>query len=101
MALGQTMEQGKTHFKFQAANYLSSCIQGAHNSTPQHVHLNPNYPLREELGMERINATEHLRLREYQGLEVLLKINKGIYVSSDTHQQISATAVPSAFELGF
>lgn len=51
--------------------------------------------------MEWVNATEHLRLREYQGLEVLLKINKGIYVSSDTHQKISATAVPSAFELGF
>lgn len=39
MALGQSMEQGKMQFKFQAANYLSSCIQGAHNSTPQDVHL--------------------------------------------------------------
>lgn len=77
MALGQRIEQGKMQFKFQAANYLSSCIQGAHNSTPQRVCLNPNYHLREELGMELINATEHLRLREYQGREVLLKINKG------------------------
>lgn len=51
--------------------------------------------------MELINATEHLRLREYQGQEILLKINKGMSVSSDTHQQISAIAVPSAFELGF
>lgn len=75
-------------FKFQAANYLSSCIQGAHNSMPKHVHLNPNYPLREELGMELINAAEHLRLREHQGQEVLLKINKGMSGSSDTHQQI-------------
>lgn len=101
MAFGQSMEQGKMQFKFQAANYLSSCIQSAQNSIPQHVHLNPNHPLREELGMELINAAEHLRLREYQEQEVLLKINKGMSVSSDTHQQIPSIAVPSAFELGF
>jgi len=43
---------------------------------PHHTHLNPNYLLREELGMETSNATEHHRLRvfftgEKQGQDLL------------------------------
>lgn len=74
--LDEVWKEGKMLFKYQVANYPSSCTEGPHNSMPRHTHLNLNPPFREVLEMEISNTTEHYRLRaffprEKQGQELL------------------------------